>query len=68
MSNTEQDKAAATQMRVRPETRAKIQAIAERQRWTLVETIDAIADEFMAAHKIELGGKREVKASAPAAA
>ena len=41
-------------LNIRRDSRLKINAIAKRQRWTLRETVDAIADEYMAAHGIEV--------------
>lgn len=37
-------------VRLRPATRAKFGAIAASKRWTLAETADALADEFMEKH------------------
>lgn len=38
-------------LKVRPDTRAKIDAIhAQRPRWSLVEVIDAMADEYIERH------------------
>ena len=39
-------------IRLRPKTRAKFDCIAKSRRWTLSETADAIADEFMVKHDI----------------
>jgi len=38
---------ANTVVRVRPETRAKLDQIRQLGRWTLTETVDAIADAFL---------------------
>lgn len=39
-------------IRLRPETRAKFGSIAASKRWTLAETADALADEFLEKHGI----------------
>ena len=43
---------------LRPETRAKFERIAAVMRWTLAETADALADEFLARHRIPKEAKR----------
>ena len=35
-------------LNVRDETKSKLDGIAARKRWTLAETVDALADEFIA--------------------
>ena len=47
-TNTTQD----ARVRLRPETQPKWRAIAEARRWTLSETADALADEFIDRHQI----------------
>jgi hypothetical protein len=45
-----------TQIRVRPETRAKLDAICEHgeRRWTLAEAIAVLADEHIKRHKVRV--------------
>ncbi len=47
-----EDNSKSLKIGVRPETRAKFDAIARDRRWTLAETADALADEFMKSHNI----------------
>lgn len=51
---------------VRPETKAKYDRIAEQNRWTLVETADALADCFLAKRtkRNRAGGAGAVPAAA----
>ena len=39
-------------IRLRPETRTKFSSIAKFKRWTLTETADALADEFIKRHNV----------------
>ncbi len=41
-------------VRLRRETRAKFDAIAALRRWTLTETADALADEFIEKHNLTI--------------
>lgn len=42
-----QRKAASTIIRIRPETRRKLNQVAAKNRWTIAETVDAMADLFI---------------------
>lgn len=56
---------------VRQATRAKLDAIAAAKRWTLTECVDALADDFMPRHGIQMpdgrddSGQRAVDPDAP---
>lgn len=41
-------------VRVRPGTEVKLAAITAAKRWTDTEAVDALCDEFMAAHDISV--------------
>lgn len=46
-------------VRLRPGTEAKFAAIIAKTRWTQAEAIDALCDEFMAAHDISVPAPTE---------
>lgn len=43
-------------IRVRPETRRKLDAICRLRRWTMAETVDAVADDYVMRHGIAYSG------------
>lgn len=44
---------ASPMIKVRPTTRTKIDLISKIRRWTLAETIDALADEYIENHSLD---------------
>ena len=51
-------------VKVRPETKAKLNAITADRRWTFAECVDALADEFIERHGIQLPERAKCDPSA----
>ena len=56
MSNRTPTNHPKTFMRLKPQTRPKVEAVARLKRWTLAETADAVFDDYLARHGIAVGG------------
>jgi hypothetical protein len=61
----EQEKPAvpSLMLRMRPETREKLDAIRAVKRWTIIEAIDAVCDYFIEKNQIELPGEPTAKSA-----
>jgi hypothetical protein len=57
MSNRTPTNHPKTFMRLKPQTRPKVEAVARLKRWTLAETADAVFDDYLSRHGIAVGKK-----------
>ena len=66
MSNRTPANHPKTFMRLKPQTRPKVEAIAKARRWTLAETADAVFDDYLSRHGIEVGTELAAVGAGPA--